>query len=332
MASSVDLSTERERSEERGGRRNLDKFTSSSAPRTISSAASQSVVTYLPDNSLRQGYVGLLKAIVDELVSARFLMLQLFKRDVVSLYKQSLLGALWIVFIPLVTVGTFVLLQGSGVVSVGRLDAPYPVYAVLGTAIWQLFAQGIVAGANSLVLGGDLVTRINFSKKALVIASLGRTVVSFVVLLALSAVVIGGYVLGGYAWHPQLGLMLLPLVLLPTLLLTLGVSFCLALLNGVVRDIGNLLPIAVTFFMLLTPVLYERPVLGPGAGLSARALGAVTDYNPLYYLVSAPRELVLRGSLGDFSGFCAASAVSVLVFVLGLIGFHLAETRIAERI
>jgi lipopolysaccharide transport system permease protein len=295
-------------------------------------AIAERVVTYLPDNSLRRGYLSLFGDIVRELAENRYLTFQLFKRDVFAFYKQSLLGAFWIVFVPLITVGTFVLLRGSGVVEAGQIDAPYPVYAVIGVAIWQLFSAGLVAGANSLVLGGEMISRINFSKKALVIAAMGRTIVSFVVLLVLAVVLFAVYVSAGWAWSPSAALLLVPLSLLPTLLLTVGLSFYLALLNGVVRDIGTMLSMVVTFLMLLTPVLYERPRPGPDAGSMAHLLADITEYNPMYYLVAAPRELVLEGAVVDVRGFAAACVFSVVVFGVALVSFHLTETRIAERI
>jgi lipopolysaccharide transport system permease protein len=290
------------------------------------------VTTYLPDNSLRKGYASLVRDIVTELIDTRFLTYQLFKRDLAAFYKQSLLGGIWLIVVPLVTVGTFIILRGSGVVAVGRIDAPYPVFAVLGLAVWQLFAQGLVSGAGSLVQGGDMVSRINFSKKSLVIGSMGRALVSFLVLLALAVVLLIAYGLGAWRFHPTPALALVPLALLPTALLTLGLSFYMALLNGVMRDVANALSMLVTFLMLLTPVLYEKPVLDASSGPMARALAAVTDHNPLYYLVAAPRELVLLGTVTDVRGFLLSSAVSVAVFIVALVSFHLAETRIAERI
>jgi lipopolysaccharide transport system permease protein len=288
------------------------------------------VTTYLPDNSLRKGHLSLWRDIVVELRDTRWLTYQLFKRDLAAFYKQSLLGGLWLIAVPLVTVGTFVVLSGSGVVSVGRMDAPYPIFAVLGVAVWQLFAQGLVAAANSLVQGGEMLSRINFSKKSLVLGSMGRAVVSFAVLAALALGLFIFYAASNhYHYAPSLALLWLPLSLVPTLLLTLGLGFYLALLNGVMRDIGNVLAMLLTFLMLLTPVLYERPNAGGGM---AGMLAAFTEYNPLYYLVAAPRELVLLGTVNELTGFGISSAVSLVVFLLALLSFHLTETRIAERI
>ncbi len=301
-------------------------------PPSDESRQSAEVVVYRPDNSLRRGYFSLWGDIVRELVRNRWLTVQLVKRDVGAFYKQSLLGIVWVVLIPLITVGTFVLLRSSGVVAVGTMSAPYPIFAVLGVAVWQLFAQGLVAGASSLAMGGDMLTRINFSKKSLVIAAMGRTIVSFAVLVVLVAACFVFYGFRGYDYTPTLGLALAPLSLIPLLLLTLGLAFYLALLNSIVRDIATMLSVLVTFLMLLTPVLYERPVVSNDAGGIASALSAITEYNPLYYLVSAPRELVLSGQVADVGGYLIASGFSLGVFLVAIFGFHLTETRIAERV
>jgi lipopolysaccharide transport system permease protein len=293
---------------------------------------SERITTYLPDNTLRQGYRSLLRDIVVELVSSRWLIYQLFRRDIASFYKQSVLGVFWVFVVPLVTVGTFALLRGSGVVATGEVSTPYPIFAVLGIAVWQLFAQGIVAGANALVGGGDMISRINFSKKSLVIAAMGRTVVSFAVLLGLLVILFAVYAARGFTIPLHAGIALAPLSLVPLMLLTLGASFYLALLNGVIRDVGTMLSMLVTFLMLLTPVLYERPKLAPNAAELAILLDRLTTYNPLYYLVEGPRQLVLTGHLPDARGFFIASAASFLLFFFSLVGFHVAETRIAERI
>jgi lipopolysaccharide transport system permease protein len=293
---------------------------------------SNEITVLRPDNALRKGYASLVSDIVHELVATRWLTFQLFKRDLFAFYKQSIIGVFWVVLLPIITVGTFILLRGSGIVATGEIQVPYPIYAVLGVAFWQLFAQGLVSGANSLVMGGEMITRINFSKKALVIASTGRTVVSFAVLVVLVVILVIAYRFMGYAYTPPLGILLVPFAIIPLYLLTLGLSFYLALLNAVMRDVGTVISMLIPFLMLLTPVLYERPAVGPDTNSMTRLLDLITEYNPVYYLVVGPRDLVLTGSMTELNAFLITSAASVVLFVFTLIGFHVTETRIAERI
>jgi lipopolysaccharide transport system permease protein len=280
---------------------------------------SETVKTYEPDNSLKKGYMQVFREIFHEIKVNRWLIYQLFRRDFLTGYRQSFFGILWAFIIPLVSVGTFILLSQSGLLAVGNISSPYPIYALFGLAIWQLFSTGLAAGSSSLVQAGSMISKINFSKKSLVIASMGKTLVAFLIQLAL---VFGAFVVFGFV--PRIGILLLPLLILPMVLATLGLSFIFSLLNGIIRDFGSLLAILTTFLLLGTPVLYGRPSTG--------MLSQVTMYNPLYYLVSVPRDLALVGSTSEWFGFLISSGLGIFAFFLSLVTFHLTETRLAERI
>jgi lipopolysaccharide transport system permease protein len=274
---------------------------------------------YEPDNSLKKGYRHIFKEIFEELKQNRWLIYQLFKRDLLSMYKQSFIGLLWAIILPLASVSTFIMLNSSGVISISDTHAPYAIYAMLGMAFWQFFSTGLIAGTNSLVSAGSMILKINFSKKSLVIGSTGRSVVSFFV-----QIILVGFLFIYYGITPNLVALLAPVFLIPLVLLTLGIGFIMSILNGIVRDIGNIILVLLTFLMFLTPILYAKPSTG--------ILAEVTTYNPLYYLVSVPRDIVLGGTINDWEGFAVASLLSVLIFLVCLIAFHLTETRIAERI
>jgi lipopolysaccharide transport system permease protein len=280
---------------------------------------SRPITTYEPDNSLKKGYRGIFSEIYSELKANRWLIFQLFRKDFVALYTQSFIGFMWAVIIPLITVGTFIVLNGSGVFNAGAITVPYALYAVLGVAIWQLFAAGIIASSNSLVLAGPMITKINFSLKSLVVASLGQSILSFLVQFCLVVVL-----LVYYRFVPSAGMLLLPLLIIPIILLTLGLGFIFSLLNGVLRDIGNLLSVCMTFLLFLTPILYAKPTTG--------VLAVLSNYNPLYYLVAVPRDLVLLGTVSEWKGFALSSAFAAAVFIICLVLFHLTQTRVTERI
>ena len=279
----------------------------------------ETITTYEPDNSLKMGYLSIFMEIFNELKKNRWLTYQLFKRDFLAAYKQSLMGIFWALILPLISVGSFIILNRSGIFSIGDIRAPYPIYAMLGMSFWQLFSGGLLASANSLVAAGTMLTKINFSRKSLVIASMGRPFVSFLVQLVLVV-----FLFIYYRFMPSMTILLLPLIIIPIILLTIGVGLILSLVNGVMRDIGNILGLLLTFLMFLTPVLYAKPIVG--------ILADATKYNPLYYLVSAPRDLALMGKISELSGFFIMSIISIIIFIVCLFIFHLTETRVAERI
>jgi len=277
------------------------------------------ITTYEPDNSLKRGYISVFAEIFNEIRKNRWLMYQLFKRDILAAYKQTFIGIFWALLLPLISVGVFIVLNSSGIFKAGDINIPYPLYAMLGLTFWQIFATGVVACSNSLVNAGSMIVKINFSKKSLVIASMGQPILSFLI-----QILIVIFLFMFYGITPSLTTLWLPLFLLPVLLLTIGLGFILSLINGIMRDIGNMLSVFVTFMMFLTPVLYAKPAAG--------ALATITKYNPLYYLISIPRDIVLTGKTDELKGFFISGALSVIVFFVCIIIFHLTETRVAERV
>ena len=91
-----------------------------------------------------------------------------------------------------------------------------------------------------------------------------------------------------------------------------------------VRDVGAILSYLMIFLLFITPVFYAPPTEG--------FLATLTTYNPLYYLISVPRDLLLFGTTGEGLGFMITSMIAPILFLICWIVFHLAGFRIAERI
>lgn len=278
------------------------------------------IVTYEPDNCLKRGRKNLFKDMFIDIKDNRWLTYQLFKRDFLAAYRQSYVGILWAVIMPLISVGTFIILDQSGIVNTGggTLGVPYAIYAILGMAYWQVFSAGLLACSNSLVFAGSMITKINFSKKSLVIASMGQALVAFLIQFVVVIILFFAY-----GVTPHIAILLALVLIIPLLLYTLGLGFLLAIANGVVRDAGNFIAIFLTFFLFLTPILYVKP---------GGFLGDLANLNPVYYLVAAPRELALYGTLTEWPGFLISCILSVIVFLVCLMVFHLTEFRIPERV
>jgi len=277
------------------------------------------ITTYEPDNSIKKGYLSLWKEIFQELRHNKWLIYQLFKRDFFAMYKQSLIGVFWAFIIPIISIGTFIMLNRSGIFEFGTIDVPYPIFAILGMAFWQLFSTGLITASNSLVKAGSMLGKINFSKKSLVFSSAAQSIIPFIVQFVLLIVLFWVYNVS-----PSIKILFLPLLIIPIVLFTLGFGFIFSLFNSVIRDVGNALSVFLTFLMFLTPVLYAKPKIG--------ILIPITKYNPLYYLISIPREFILKGSTTEWKGYILSVVVAFLVFVIGLVVFHLTETRVTATL
>jgi lipopolysaccharide transport system permease protein len=276
-------------------------------------------ITYEPDNSIRHGFLSIFSGIYSELIYNRWLTQQLFIRDFRAMYKQSFIGVVWIFIMPIINVAIFAMLNRSGIFNVGAINVPYPLYALIGMAFWQLFSTGITGGGSSLTSAGDMITRINFSRKSLVISSIGRPILSFFIQFLLIALLFIFYCI-----VPAKTVFFAPLILIPIMFLTLGLAFFVSLLNAIMRDTSNFLSLVLQLLMFATPVLYAKPQKG--------LLQEITRYNPMYYFISAGRDLILIGNIVEMNGFIMSAIISGVLFVVSIVAFHLTETRIAERI
>lgn len=279
---------------------------------------SNGVKTYFPDKQIKMG-LSIWKEMFQQLVRSRELIWRLFLRDFNARYKQTILGLLWVLIMPLAAVGVFVLLNKSKVINVGTIDVPYPVFAFFGISIWGIFASGLSAASNSMVQAGSMVVKINFPKVSLVIASIGQAIVEFLVRLGLLTVV---FII--FKTVPHWQAIFLPLVILPILLLTLGLGFVLSLASGVLRDVPNVVVLATTFLMFVCPVFYPVPASGLFAELSY--------WNPLAHLINASRDIVFKGYISNPGEFLLSATFATLIFFIGWKVFYIAETKIAERV
>ena len=272
---------------------------------------------YTPDAGRRQG-LRIWVEMVRELLASRELIVRLIQRDVAVRYRQSVLGYIWAVVPPIVTVTVFAFLVSQRALPIGATVLPYPVYALLGMTLWGLFAGCLSACTASLVSAGSLVTKISFPKEAIVISAVGQPLFDFGVRLL---PLIGVFIWYGVApaWQSVFILLLVPAVVL----MAAGLGFLLAIANLAVRDVANVVGMFMTFGMFFAPVLYPPPVRWP--------FFLVNILNPFSPLLAATHDLLAQGRVNQPALLVMSVLFSLLVFLVGWRVFHLTMPRVAER-
>ena len=274
---------------------------------------------YSSESIYRQGIGNIIRMMISDFSKSRELIWRLFLRDFTSRHKQSLLGWLWIVLMPLMTMGTFLLLNMSGIIKIGRIDIPYPIFGLMSFSIWNIFSNGLAITTNSVTGAGGLVQKINFSKDSLVFASFGQVVIDFLIRAALT---FGIFLL--YGRVPPVSFLFFPILLFPLVFLTLGVGMMTSLLQAISKDIVSFVNLGTGFLLLLMPVMYSAEQVG--------ILGKLNAVNPLYYLVIVPRDIMLYGEVHHLAGFIVSGIFGLTVFIFGWMFFYLSQTKLAERI
>ena len=252
-----------------------------------------------------------------ELWRHRELLYFLTWRDIKVRYKQTALGVAWAVLQPLATMAVFSLFFGR-LARMPSEGVPYPLFAFAALVPWTFFANGLMQGANSVVLNQNLVTKIYFPRLAIpiatVLAGAVDLVLSFLLLVALM-------IYYGVPLSPRM-LWTVPFSLL-ALTTALGVAFWLAALNVQYRDVRYTVPFLVQFWLFATPIAYPSTLL-------SEPWRTVYGINPMAGVVEGFRWALLGTGAGP-GGMVAVSAVAALLLMLsGAVYFRRMERTFAD--
>ena len=176
-------------------------------------------------------------------------------RDLKVRYRQTLLGAGWVILQPLLTTIVFTVFM-SMLVRVSSDGLPYPLFAYAGLLPWMFFSNSVSTSAYSLISNSYIVTKVYFPRLIIPAAIVGVRLVDF---LVASVVLIGLMVVYGVKITP--GLLLVPLLVAQLTLFTFAISLWFSILNVRFRDVGTLLPVLIQLGMFVSPVVYPSSLV-----------------------------------------------------------------------
>ena len=283
-------------------------------PRSVKSL----VTVYTPESPLRQPRK-FVRELISDLWGSRELAWRLFVRDLRAQYRASLLGYVWVFLPPLVASLPFVYLHSAGVISIGDTPIPYAAYAMVGAIIWQTFVDALNSPLRSVNAARAMLTRINFPREAILLSGLMQVGFTFVVRLAL---VIG--VFAAFALKPAATSPLFVIGMISIALTGFMIGLVLTPLGVLYGDVQHSLPIASTFLMLITPVLYPVPSSGLGA--------MVASLNPLTPLITTTRDWLTTGAAVQHIAFLVISGLTVTLLILAWVLYRLALPHLVARL
>ena len=252
-----------------------------------------------------------------ELWDYRELVAFLVWRDVKVRYKRAALGVAWAVLQPVMTMIIFTVVFGriAGLPSEG---VPYPLFTLAALIPWQLFSGSVSAASNSLVGSGPLLSKVYFPRLIVPIASVAATLVDFSVGLLM---VFGLMAFYGHA--PGMALLALPVFVALALLTALGIGLWTSAMNVRYRDVQYLMPFAMQFMLLASPIAYSTAVVPDGT------MRVVYAMNPLVGIIQGFRWSLL-GTAPPGPELLVSAAAALALLVSGLFFFRRMEATFAD--
>jgi len=272
---------------------------------------------YTPDSPLINP-IKLGREMFRDLADSQGLAWRLTVRDLSAQYRQTFLGFLWAIILPLANTVVWIFLSRSGLVNVSDTGLPYPAYVFTGTMLWAILMDALNAPLQMVTASKGMLSKINFPREALVVAGIYQTLINALIKVAL--LLIG---LGAIGIYPGWGICLFPIGLLSLIMVGTVIGLILTPVGLLYSDVGKGIPLLMQFLMYLTPVVFAMPKQGISAILFR--------FNPLTPLILTARDW-LTGLTPEFLGyFLAVNLVSVVLLFIFWIVFRLAMPVLIER-
>jgi len=241
-------------------------------------------------------------------------------RDLKIRYKQTVVGALWAIFQPLAAMLIFTFFFGR-LAKMPSDGIPYPIFVYVGLLLWNYFSFGLSHSSNSMVSNSNIIQKIYFPRLIIPISSSLIGIVDFTI-----ASIILIAMMFYYQYTPNMaGIAYLPMLLFITFLSSVGLGCFLASINVKYRDVRYIVPFFIQMVMFLTPVIYPMSMLG-------NKYKWLLMMNPMCGVIETARGVIFNNSLVDWTLLSVSIAVSVILFVFGIMYFRKTEHFFADII
>ncbi len=238
-------------------------------------------------------------------------------RDLKVRYKQTVIGILWALFQPFLTMVVFSVFFGK-LAKIPSEGIPYPVFVYTGLLFWQYFSGVLGDASNTLVANASIVTKVYFPRLLLPIADSITKLVDFVV----ASFILAGLMIYYHFIPNPLKIAIVPLLVLITFLAASGTGLILASINVRYRDVRYVLPFFIQLLLFVTPVIYPSSIAGRFAW--------VLSLNPMTGVIGAARAALLNVSPIDWNLLISSLITSTVLFLLGVIFFKKTERYFAD--
>ncbi len=239
-------------------------------------------------------------------------------RDLKVRYRQTAIGAGWVVLQPLLTMAIFTVIFGrfAGIPSDGL---PYPLFCYTALVPWTLFSNALSRGGESVVGNANLVTKVYFPRLLLPLSGVLSPLVDFAIAAMVLVVMI--------AWYRiplTLNVLALPFFILLVVCTALAVSVWLSALNVRYRDVRHTIPFLLQVWMFASPISYPVSMV-----TEWRLLYSL---NPMVGVIEGFRWALLGKQSPDFGVVAVSTAVVVVLLVAGVVYFRQMERTFADEV
>lgn len=256
----------------------------------------------------------------------RDLMMLFVKRNIITQYKQTVLGPLWFLIQPLMTTVMYMVVFG-GIAKISTDGLPQPLFYLAGISFWQYFADCLNKTSNTFVNNAGIFGKVYFPRLVTPLSDVISNLLRFGIQFGLFLVVYLYYVIfTDVQIHTNLYALLLPVLVLMLAGLSLGFGILFSSMTTKYRDLQLLLGFFVSLWMYATPVIY------PLSTITNDTLRLVMQLNPLTGIVEFFKYGMLGVGVHDWWMLGYSFGFMVVLLAIGIIVFNKVQKSFMDTV
>lgn len=267
---------------------------------------------------------GLFNLNLKELWKYRDLVILFVKRDLKNVYKQTVLGPLWIVINPFLSTLVFTVIFGI-IANISTDGIPQFLFYMSGNILWSFFSSCFNRASSTFLSNARIFGKVYFPRLVMPLSGIIYNSITFLVQFVMFAILVTVYALTGANVHPNLIVLALPILLIHIAFLGTGTGLIISSLTTKYRDLNVLVSFGLTLWMYLTPVVYPVSQI-PESFRWAMLL------NPVAPIVETFRYAFLGSGSFEWFFLLTSAAVTAVLIILGMIVFNQVEKNFIDTV
>lgn len=257
----------------------------------------------------------------------RDLLVLFVKRDVVTVYKQTILGPLWYLIQPLFTALTFTLIFNK-IANIETGTVPPFLFNLAGVSIWNYFNTCLTATSDTFKSNAAIFGKVYFPRIIVPLSIIISNLVKFSIQLLIFIAFYVYYSAQGADIHLNTSVVFFPFLVLLMGLLGLGMGMIISSLVTKYRDLKFLVGFGVQLLMYVSAVMYPLALMRE----KLPKIAWIVEYNPLAYIIETARYMLLGTGTFSWFGILYTIGVTLLVLFFGIIIFNRTEKTFIDTV
>ncbi|MEQ8428667.1 MAG: ABC transporter permease [Gammaproteobacteria bacterium] len=259
-----------------------------------------------------------------ELVEYRDLLYMLVKRDIITVYKQTIFGPIWFVIQPLLTMLVYIVVF-TNIADIPTDEIPPALFYLSGIIMWNFFSDCFNQTSDTFYENASLYGKVYFPRVIIPVSKIVSVLIKFAVQFLLFLFIYGYLLISSDLIKPNIFIMLLPVLLVIMAMLSLGMGLFFTSVTAKYRDLKFVITYAVQLLMFATPVIYPVSLL-------SEKYQTIMYFNPLSHVMESFKYGFLGKGELSMEGLMYAALFSFVTLIVGVIAFNRTEKNFMDTI